>query len=418
MKIIPFSLLCMAAILISACGPSRIGTTVPENNREEAAFQKLEQVHDVILETLPDSVFVLHPLTNDTIHMAIVDTFTSRINISGARPITATIIGVGDIMLGTDYPSPSYLPPNDGKNILDGVKEVLIDADVTFGNLEGCFLNDGPVAKRCSDPSKCYAFRMPEHYGAYLGEAGFDVMSMANNHVRDFGQAGIETSQRVLDNEGIYHAGLLDKPFTIFEKNGLTYGMAAFSPNTGTCRINDYDGARATVAHLDTVCDIVIVSFHGGAEGSKHEHVTRKTEYFYGENRGNVYEFARVVIDAGADIVFGHGPHVTRAVDLYKERFIIYSLGNFATYGRFNLSGVNGYAPIVKVTTDSDGQFLEARITPIVQVARGIPQIDEQNRVVSRLRYLTEKDLPDCGIEVAPDGWIVKKAPLLETEQE
>ena len=87
--------------------------------------------------------------------------------------------------------------------------------------------------------------------------------------------------------------------------------------------IHDYEKATAIIEHLDSISDVVIVSFHGGAEGSKYQHVSRKNEFFYGEDRGNVYEFARRMIDAGADVIFGHGPHVTRAVDVYKKRFII-----------------------------------------------------------------------------------------------
>ncbi|KKK93514.1 hypothetical protein LCGC14_2692140, partial [marine sediment metagenome] len=65
--------------------------------------------------------------------------------------------------------------------------------------------------------------------------------------------------------------------------------------------------------------------------------MTRESEIYLGYDRGNIYEFAHMVVDAGADVVFGHGPHVTRAAEIYKDRFIIYSLGNFCTYRRFNL---------------------------------------------------------------------------------
>ena len=94
---------------------------------------------------------------------------------------------------------------------------------------------------------------------------------------------------------------------------------------------------KKTIAYLDSLVDIVIVSFHGGAEGSEYTNITKKTEIFLGENRGNPYEFSRVAIDAGADVIFGHGPHVTRSMDIYKNRFIAYSLGNFATYARMSL---------------------------------------------------------------------------------
>ena len=70
------------------------------------------------------------------------------------------------------------------------------------------------------------------------------------------------------------------------------------------------EGAIEIVKKLDSICDIVIVSFHGGAEGAQFQNVPRTNEIFYGENRGDVYKFSHTLIDAGADIVFGHGPHV------------------------------------------------------------------------------------------------------------
>ncbi|HEY8401445.1 MAG TPA: CapA family protein, partial [Cytophagaceae bacterium] len=226
---------------------------------------------------------------------------------------TISIIGVGDIMIGTNYPSPKYLPPDDGKNLLAPVADILRDADVTFGNHEGTLMNDLGIPKKCQDTTKCYAFKSPEHYVNYLVDAGFDLISIANNHFGDFGEPGRQRTIKVLQDAGLKCAGSLTLPYTILEKDGVTYGLAAFAPNTGTCSINDHELAKKTVAHLDTLTDIVIVSFHGGAEGKNYQHVTRKTEMFYGENRGNVYQFAHDMIDAGADIIFGHGPHVTRA---------------------------------------------------------------------------------------------------------
>ena len=85
--------------------------------------------------------------------------------------------------------------------------------------------------------------------------------------------------------------------------------------------------------------------------------VTRQKETFYGENRGNVYEFAHTAIDNGADIVLGHGPHVTRAVEVYKGKFIAYSMGNFNTYGRFSLAGPNGIAPLLDIKNQSQRRF-------------------------------------------------------------
>lgn len=325
-----------------------------------------------------------------------------------SQPKTVKLIGVGDIMLGTNYPNSSYLPPNDGKNILQPIKELIRKGDVAFGNLEGVLLTEEGSVKKCSNPKVCYAFKMPNHYVDYLVEAGFNLLSIANNHIRDFGSVGAANTIRILNEAGIPHAGLAECPYTTFEKDGIRFGFAAFAPNIGTIKINDYANARKIISHLDSISDIVIISFHGGAEGSMMKHVTRKTEIFLGENRGNPYEFARMAIDAGADVVLGHGPHVTRAIDIYKDRFISYSLGNFATYGRFNLSGPNGISPIIELNLRGDGTFISGKIYSTKQLGEGGPVIDEQNRALKEIQELMRTDIPESILNIESDGTITK----------
>ncbi|MEZ5671803.1 MAG: CapA family protein [Thiotrichaceae bacterium] len=252
----------------------------------------------------------------------------------------------------------------------------------------------------------CFAFRMPEKYAENLVPAGFDILNIANNHIRDFGTTGTDNTLKVLKQWGIHAAGLENVPAVTFEKNGVKYGFTGFAPNHGTNSINDLAQAQQIVRDLKKVSDIVIVSFHGGAEGSAYQHVTRKSEAFYGEARGNVYEFAHAVVDAGADVVFGHGPHVTRAVEIYKDRFIAYSLGNFATYGLFNLKGPTQLAPLMKVFVDKQGQFVSADITPIIQLGKGIPTVDPQKRIISLIRELTQADFPDGKLKIDDKGHI------------
>jgi hypothetical protein len=250
---------------------------------------------------------------------------------------------------------------------------------------------------------------MPNHYVNYFKEAGFDILSIANNHVGDFGEGGRKNTVKLLVEAEIKFAGLTEYPFTTFEKNGIKYGFCAFAPNNGTININDTKNATTIVRHLDSICDIVIVSFHGGAEGSTRSHITRFDEIFLGENRGNPYEFARAVIDAGADVVFGHGPHVTRAIDIYKGRFIAYSMGNFATYGRFNLKGLCGIAPIIKLFVNKKGEFLSGNIYSIKQIGEGGPIIDDDQMALKEVINLTQSDIPESPIIIKPNGLIYKK---------
>lgn len=325
-----------------------------------------------------------------------------------SQPDTITIVGVGDVMLGTTFPK-KLLPPKDGRKLLEPVTPYLKEADLTFGNYEGTLFDGEGLPKKCADSLNCYAFKTPERYALHLKNAGFSVMSVANNHSGDFGPEGRRRTMDVLRAAGIEACGTEEQPYTVVEKGGVRYGLAAFAPNTGTPNINDYKQARKIVRYLDSLCDIVVVSFHGGAEGLKRQHVPRENEWFLGENRGNVHRFARVVIDAGADIVFGHGPHVARAVDLYKDRFIVYSLGNFATYGRFNLKKEAGIAPIVKVAVSPEGRFLSAAIIPIRQAGEGGPKLDSTRAVIRKMKQLTVQDFPDSSLFIHADGQIRKK---------
>lgn len=315
-----------------------------------------------------------------------------------------TLIAVGDIMLGTNYPSAAYLPANKA-NILEPVRDILQNADLTFGNLEGTVLNEGGDVKQCSDPSTCYAFRQPEYLVDYIKDAGFDLLSLANNHMGDFGNAGRENTKRILKANGIKYAGLETCPWDTIHVDGKVIGMTAFAPNSGCLKLNDYKKALEVLSELNKISDLVIVSFHGGAEGRSRTNVTRKTEEFVGENRGNVYEFAHLMVDNGADIVLGHGPHVTRAIDCYKGKFITYSMGNFATYGRFSLSGVSGIAPIYKLYLNKKtGDFIKGEIVSIQQLGEGGPTLDPKKQVLAEIKRLCAMDFPEVLWEINEDG--------------
>lgn len=309
-----------------------------------------------------------------------------------------TIVAVGDIMLGSNYPSDLGLPPA-GKSLLQPVSGLLAAADLTFGNLEGPILNDGAVVKKCADPSKCFAFRQPEDTAVQLREAGFDLLSLANNHMNDFGLPGRKSTCRVLSENGIAYSGLDTCPTAIVVRKGIRVGFASFAPASNCLNINDLGLVRRVVSDLKRRCEVVVVSFHGGAEGAGQTHMTRQPETFYGEERGNVYRFARVAIDSGADVVLGHGPHVTRAIDLYKGKFIAYSLGNFCTYGQFNLKGPNGIAPVLSIRVNRNGDFISGGVVSVAQEGKGGPTLDQSGRALLEIKRLTSEDIP----EVRPD---------------
>jgi len=341
---------------------------------------------------------------------SLLEQYADTLPSSSASSDTITIVAVGDVMLGSIVPNRSYLPPDgEAAKLFDEVKPYFT-GDINFCNVEGTFTDTKEGAKNCNDPNTCFTFGMPCSYAQYFKDAGFNLVSVANNHSGDFGERGKSNAKRLLDSLGINWAGFTEKPSAEFEINGVKYGFCAFAPNKGTVQITDHRGAASLVKELKSRCDIVIVSFHGGAEGRVHQHVTRKYEEFLGQNRGNVYEFAHIVVDAGADIVLGHGPHVTRAVEIYKGKFIAYSMGNFATYSNVNIKAENGLAPIFQVRMErSTGNFIDAQIVPTYQIKppnKG-PHVDSQKRVINVIRSLTEADIHDNLPRISEDGLIL-----------
>jgi poly-gamma-glutamate capsule biosynthesis protein CapA/YwtB (metallophosphatase superfamily) len=310
------------------------------------------------------------------------------------KPDTLSINAVGDIMFGTNFPDESNMPPNQGKDLLNPFTDLLKNADITFGNAEGVFLNSGGTPK--GSGGQVYCFRQPTYMANYFVDNGFDLLSVANNHVADFGKVGLTSTDSVLKKLPIAYAGFSTKPTTIITVRGIKFGLAAFAPHNGCISINDYKATLKIVKELKKKCHIVMVSFHGGAEGVEKQHVTKKTEIFYGQNRGNVYDFAHKMIDAGADVVIGHGPHVARAVELYKNKFIAYSLGNFCTYGKFGLGGVSGNAPLLQLKINQQGNFISGNIINGKQYGEGGPVLDETHKeAFHTIKQLTNQDFPN-----------------------
>ena len=333
---------------------------------------------------------------------------------STAAPTGYRIIGVGDMMLGSDYPL-EYLDPRvtDGGDPASVLGQEMVSlfksADVTFGNFEGTMHSSTDGAKACGNPKVCYTFRSPPYHAAYIRRAGFNMLSNANNHSRDFGEAARAVTFKNLTGAGFTVSGA-DTPDTRFGihtmKDGTKAVLVAFGHNPGLMKVQELARVKTLVQEAQTKGDIVIVSCHIGAEGRTHNRVTRAPELFLGEDRGNPFAFARTAVDAGADVVFCHGPHIARAVEVYKGRFIAYSLGNFWTYGSFNLRDENGHAPIADIRVAKDGTLQAARIVSARQDKPGGPYLDANNAAAKQIAMLTARDFPETGVSVSPDGEI------------
>ncbi len=318
------------------------------------------------------------------------------------------IVAVGDMMLGTDYPE-NHLPDDDGVSFLTHVTPLLSSADITFGNLEGVLVDGGSPGKTCSNPNACYLFRSPTRYVQHYRAAGFDVLSLANNHALDFDEEGRTSSMDAIASAGMHHSGRVDD-FASIASNDLRVAFLAYAVTRKSNLMLDYELAFETVARFAHSHDIVVVSFHGGSEGMDATGIPFAEEEYYGEPRGDVVWFARGVVDAGADLVIGHGPHVVRGIERYNNRLIAYSLGNFATYYGISVAGIKGIAPILSVTLAGDGAFVSGKIVSIVQIRPAGPSIDKEQRALNLIRGLSIRDFGEPGVRFLPDGRLLPVA--------
>jgi hypothetical protein len=311
-------------------------------------------------------------------------------------------MAVGDIMMGSDYSSYN-LPPNGGRDLFLNVTDTLRSADLTLGNLEGVLLEGGVCAKN-PEKGRVYAFRTPPVFAQNLAEAGFDFMNMANNHMNDFGVHGIQSTRESLERYGIEYGGP-DGSISSIEIDSMSIAIACFATSPGADLIFDIRTAQEKVARLAQEYGIVIISFHGGGEGLGYLHTRDTFEYLLGQPRGNVVAFARAMVDSGADFVWGHGPHVPRAMEVYKERVIAYSLGNFCTWG-FNVSDERGYAPILKVVLDSTGVFKHGKIISVLQEPGQPLLLDSLHAAAGLIAGLSASDFPESAPTIAEDGTV------------
>lgn len=312
------------------------------------------------------------------------------------------IAAVGDMMIGTDFPE-NHLPDDDGASFLADVTPILSAADIAIGNLEGVLVDGGEPGKKCSNPSACYLFRSPTRYAEHYRAAGFDVLSLANNHARDFGEDGRTESMEAIAAAGMLHTGR-EGDFASLEVNGIRVAVLGYAVTKNSNMLLDYDLAEQTIGEYSESHDVVIVSYHGGAEGQDVTHVPFAEEEYYGEPRGDVVRFSRMAVDVGADLVIGHGPHVVRGMERYKDRLIAYSLGNFATYYGISVDGIKGIAPVLQVRLDGEGRFTGGNIVSTVQIRPAGPSIDEDQRALKLIRGLTVQDFGRSGLLFQDNG--------------
>jgi hypothetical protein len=337
---------------------------------------------------------------------------TTTASAGPAKPATVTIAAVGDILMGS---APDRLPPNNGKGFFDRVAEPL-RAEVTMGNLETPLSDAGGYTKcqkpapsstppSSSPPAKetCFAFRLPPSYANVLRDGGFHVLNLANNHTNDAGPAGLKDTRTALTGAGLRPTGGAGE-IAVLEANGIRVAVLGFGPYSWMQNVTDLDGAEKLVRKAAGQADLVVVNMHVGGEGADHQHVRPGTEYFLGENRGDPIGFAHRVIDAGADLVVGHSPHVLRAMEFYQGKLIAYSMGNFAGYRVLSTAYPLGVGAVLRVTLARDGTWAGGTLVGTEMVNGGLPALDAGNKAYKLIRDLSAADLPNTAVKIGDDG--------------
>ena len=245
-----------------------------------------------------------------------------------SSPAKLVIVLMGDLSLGTQFGTKSGFEKafreKGARSFLDGVRSRLDGADLRIANLENVFTDSREFLR-----GKIYNFKAhAPDYVQVLKENRIDHVNVANNHMADYLQKGFDDTLALLDREGIRYFGThLDKSpsreiggvivdkVAFFEKNGLKIGLTGFLA---------FDSSFPTVAVIEKNlrllkqggADFIIASMHGGGQNTTRVNARQ-------------IQIAHQLIDSGADLVYGHHPHILQRVEHYKGKIIYYSLGNF-----------------------------------------------------------------------------------------
>ncbi|MEM1173002.1 MAG: CapA family protein [Cyanobacteria bacterium P01_H01_bin.35] len=369
----------------------------------------VERFSQSITKTIPTPKSRQNPTvkqTNNQVNLSEVSEFLLSSIKSPINPDTRiTIKAVGDIIPGTNYPKNKLHPKK--QELFASVKPLLQDADIVFGNFESTLTSYRKSRKRMGS-GRVFAFRTPPDYKYLLKDAGFNVLSVANNHSFDFFKQGFEDT--ITNIQSLKMQAVGKKGEIVYRKvKGINIAFIAFSNYSYHNSMLDLDAAKKLVQEADEKADIVVISVHAGAEGTRALRVKNKTEYFFGENRGNKVLFAHKLIDEGADLILGHGPHVPRAMEIYQGKLIAYSLGNFMGYRTLSSKGKLGYSLVLELDVNPRGDFVSGKILPVHLNSKGIPYADKLGRSIKLIRELTKKDFPKTMLEIDSEGKITRK---------
>lgn len=336
----------------------------------------------------------------------------------------------GDVTLGTNLPTyvtkltasigaPSAIDtvPSPWRarpaRLLKPLRPMVRDADVLLLNIEGA-IGDGESDTKCGPFSTlCFAFRMPPAAAPALralAGRGVVVGNVANNHSRDAGLEGLDSTAAHLARAGVVVTGADTLASIAVLPKGDTVAFLGFATSgPGTPDVRDLDAVRRHVSRAAARWPRLVVTMHAGAEGREAQRTRDTTERYANGDRGNAVAFAHAAVDAGADLVVGHGPHVLRAVEWRGAVPVFYSLGNLVTYGPFSNKPPIDRGAIACAELDEQGRVRKATLRATVQRWPGHVARDRERRAYVLVDSLSRLDFPRTGARVLADGAVVRR---------
>jgi hypothetical protein len=320
-------------------------------------------------------------------------------------PAPLRLVFTGDINIGTRTLDEG-LPPDSGRGLFAQV-DTLLRGDLVVGNFEGVLSDSGESSKCAPKATRCYAFATPTWLAPRLLEAGFTHLNLANNHANDYGLLWREHTEATFRHLGVTVYGPAGQvAITPLLRDGrmTLVGIVGFATYPHSANLLDIPASAALVDSVRPLVDVLVVTFHGGTEGATATRVPEGPEFLAREPRGNLRRFARAVIDAGADAVVGHGPHVLRGIEFYKGRPIAYSLGNFLTYKGFSMEGVLGLTGVLTLDLDANGGFRAGRLASLRQRPDSGLGPDSSGASLALVRRVSRLDFPGTAARFEADG--------------
>jgi hypothetical protein len=343
-------------------------------------------------------------------------------------PRLVRVCAGGDVTLGTNLDTAwtklgaqrlrsTFGLSDDPWTLVAPLRSLFADADVVLLNVETA-IGSGPARTKCGPRSRnCYAFRGPPGSAPALRSLGDSsavvVGNVANNHARDAGDIGVDSTIAHLRRAGILVTGADTLATAVVLPDSTTIGVLGFYTSDILTDARNIPGVYRHVKRAVDQYGTVVVTVHIGAEGIGAQRTRDTTEYFLESriDRGNPVAFARAAFDAGAAMVVGHGPHVLRAAQWRDDgKLALYSLGNLLTYGPFNNAEPLNRGAVACADIAGSSVF-GADLRPTVQRAPGVVTLDRTRRALQLIDSLSVLDFPRTGARV--DAWGELLRPVL-----